>query len=84
MLGLIESISLAPGKYAEALIFTSGLKIVGRLILDPYSLALYSTDAKDYKFLQERKKEGLSKDLAVKELARKYGDLPEEKVPLNQ
>ena len=78
---LIESISLVPGKYAEALLISTGLKVVGRLSLDPYSQGLYSTDATDFKYLLEAKRKGLSKDKAVKELAKKYGELPELTAP---
>ncbi|WP_425363580.1 TraC family protein [Candidatus Tisiphia endosymbiont of Hybos culiciformis] len=73
---LIESISLVPGKYAEMLLISTGLKVVGRLELDPYSQGLYSTEAADFKYLLEAKRKGLSKDEAVKALASKYGELP--------
>ncbi|WP_375326249.1 TraC family protein [Candidatus Tisiphia endosymbiont of Nemotelus uliginosus] len=76
MLPLIESISLLPGKYAEMLLISTGLKVVGRLALDPYSQSLYSTEAADFKYLLEARRKGLSKDEAVKALAKKYGELP--------
>ncbi|UCM93070.1 TraC family protein [Candidatus Tisiphia endosymbiont of Melanophora roralis] len=72
---LIESISLIPSKYAEMLLISTGLKVVGRLSLDPYSQVLYSTEAADFKYLLEARRSGLSKDEAVKALAKKYGEL---------
>ncbi|RZK48233.1 MAG: hypothetical protein EOO99_11025 [Pedobacter sp.] len=38
---LIKSIKLVPNKYAEMLIYSSGIRVVGRLILDDYSKAIY-------------------------------------------
>lgn len=73
---LIESISLVPGKYAESLICATGLKAIGRLVLDPYSQALYSTEKDDFKFIIDAKARGLSTHEAVKQLAAKYGTLP--------
>lgn len=74
---LIESISLVPGKYAEVLLCATGLKTIGRLVLDPYSQALYSTEKDDFKFISDSKARGLSNYEAVMELARKYGRLPD-------
>jgi len=73
---LIESISLVPGKYAEALICATGLKTIGRLVLDPYSQALYSTEKDDFKFISDAKARGMDTHEAVKQLATKYGSLP--------
>lgn len=74
---LIESVSLSTGKYAESLLCCTGLKIVGRLALDPYSQALYSTDQKDFRYLVQAKNDGISLHEAIKGLANKYGQLPE-------
>lgn len=74
ILPLIESISLAPGKYAEILFHATDIAVVGRLGLDPYSQSLFSTDAVDFRYLIEAKERGLSQDEAVESLAReKYG-----------
>jgi len=51
MIPLINSISFAPGKYSELLLYSTGVKVVVRLLLDPYSKALFSTDAEDYNFI---------------------------------
>lgn len=75
---LIESVTKEPsGKYSEILLQTSGLTVVGRLVLDPYSVALYSTESDDYNFLVRCKEAGISKDESVRELAKKYGELPD-------
>jgi type IV secretory pathway VirB4 component len=70
MLPLIESISLAPGKYAEVLFVATGISVIGRLCLDPYAQCLFSTDAADFKYLSEAKAMGISKDEALERLAR--------------
>ena len=78
MLPLIQSIKLVKGKYAEALLFATGLKTVGRLVLDPYSQALYSTERDDYNFLEKKKEEDIPSNEAVHILAEnKYGKLPD-------
>ena len=69
MLPLIKSIKFVPGKYAEILIFSSGIKVVGRLIVDPFAQVLYSTDQKDVNFLQVAMKSGKSLEEAVDELS---------------
>ncbi len=74
ILPLIESISLAPGKYAEILMHATDIAVVGRLSLDPYSQSLFSTDAVDFRYLSEAKDRGMSQDEAVESLAReRYG-----------
>lgn len=44
MLPLIKSISVVPEKYSECLIYSTGIRVVGRLVLDNFANALYSTD----------------------------------------
>ncbi|NRB10192.1 MAG: TraC family protein [Rickettsiaceae bacterium] len=73
-ISLIEGIKKDPNnKYSEILIWSNGLKIVGRLAVDPYSMALYSTEDKDYFFLKKLENQGVSKHEAVLKLAEKYG-----------
>lgn len=64
-------------KFSEVLISTNGVNVVGRLAVDPYSAALFSTEDKDFSFLLQKEKEGYSKHEAIIELSRKYGELPE-------
>lgn len=79
-LGLIKSVrKCSNNKFSEVLIDTNGVKVIGRLVTDPYSTALYSTESSDFNFLLGKEKEGVSKHEAILELARKkYGELPEE------
>jgi type IV secretory pathway VirB4 component len=68
MIPLIKSISLSPNKYAEALLYTTGVTVVGKLVLDEYSKALFSTDPNDFNFLKNKTKEGIGLDEAVEQL----------------
>lgn len=68
----------AQNKFAEVLIMTDGASVVGRLVTDPYSTAMFSTEDKDFTFLKQKEREGVSKHEAILWLSKKYGKLPEE------
>ncbi len=68
MIPLIRSISLSPNKYAEALLYSTGITVIGKLVLDDYSKALFSTDPVDFNFLRRKTAEGISLDQAVEQL----------------
>lgn len=75
---LIKSIRKCPNnKFSEVLIDTNGTKVVGRLVTDPYSTSLYSTESEDYAYLINQEKMGASKHQAILNLSKKYGELPE-------
>lgn len=77
-IGLISSIrKCSANKFSEVLISTNGINIVGRLAVDAYSTALFSTEHDDFNFLLKKEQEGLSKHEAIKLLSKKYGKLPE-------
>lgn len=77
-LGLISGVRKCSGnKFSEVLINTDGATIVGRFAADPYSTALFSTEDKDYAYLLDQEKKGVSKHTAVLELSKKYGSLPD-------
>jgi conjugal transfer ATP-binding protein TraC len=64
-------------KFSEVLIDTNGAKVVGRLAVDPYSTALYSTEHSDYAYLKAAEQKGVPIAEAVLALAAKYGKLPD-------
>ncbi len=77
-LDLIRSLrKCSANKFSEVLIDTNGAKVVGRLVTDPYSTALYSTEKDDFNFLINQEKLGKTKHEAILNLAKKYGVLPE-------
>lgn len=71
MVPLIQSVSMVPGKYSEVLLYSTGIKVVGRLVLDDYSKALYSTDAADFAYLRTEAMLGKNLDEAIESLALK-------------
>jgi conjugal transfer ATP-binding protein TraC len=76
-IGVIESVrKCSSNKFSEVLINTDGATVVGRFSADPYSTALFSTEDKDFTFLLEQEKLGVSKHEAILKLAKKYGELP--------
>ncbi|MCC2646639.1 MAG: hypothetical protein K0R02_704 [Rickettsiaceae bacterium] len=68
ILPLIESITVDPGKFAELLIYSTAVQVKARLILDPYSKNLYSTDADDFVYINKLINSGLSMDQAINSL----------------
>jgi conjugal transfer ATP-binding protein TraC len=61
-------------QYSEIMITNSDGYFVGRLILDRYSLALYSSKAEDAAKIQDLQKEGKTLAEAVEILAYSVGD----------
>lgn len=77
-LPLIKSLrKCSNNKFSEVLFDTNGAKVVGRLAVDPFSTAIYSTESEDYAFLVSEERKGTSKDAAIMKLASKYGALAE-------
>jgi conjugal transfer ATP-binding protein TraC len=54
------SLRTQKGKYSEVVIYAHGSYHVARLIVDPFSAKLYSSDAKDFKQVQDLMKKGYS------------------------
>ncbi len=74
MLPLIRSISFRPGEYSECLIYTTGVSVIGRLLLDRYSSTMFSTDSQDFAFINSKIKDGKTMDEAAEELMlKKFG-----------
>jgi conjugal transfer ATP-binding protein TraC len=71
MVPLIQSISLSPGKYSELLLYSTGVRVIGRLVLDDYAKILYSTDAADFNYLRNATKQGIDLDEAIENLIAK-------------
>lgn len=54
------SVKTKKGQYSEVLIYAHGSYFVARLIVDPFSAKLYSSDAKEFKQIEELMQSGLS------------------------
>lgn len=71
---VMKSVRTVSGQYSEILISSSMGYTVGRLILDPFSLMLYSTKAEDFSLIQDvmeknhcSVEEAIEKTLIIKE-----------------
>lgn len=74
---LLKSLNTKHGQYADILIYGQSGYAVGRLILDPFSKAMYSTTPKDFAEVQKLKSQGYSLEYALKSIA----GLPVPEVP---
>ena len=65
---LLKSLSFERGKYSEMLLSSSGIDVVGRLILDPFSEAVFSTESGDFNFLNRQEAAGVPMEQAIDNL----------------
>jgi type IV secretory pathway VirB4 component len=65
---LLKSLSFERGKYSEMLLSSAGIDVVGRLILDPFSAAVFSTESGDFNFLEKQEREGIPMEEAIDNL----------------
>jgi conjugal transfer ATP-binding protein TraC len=68
---LLKSLSFERGEYSEMLLSSSGTDVVGRLMLDPLSSTIFSTEATDFSFLQAQEKQGVPIEEAIENLMKK-------------
>lgn len=71
---LLKSLKMSSKQYSEIMITNSDGYFIGRLILDPYSLAMYSSKAEDVARIQELQKNGKTLAEAVEISAGLVGD----------
>ena len=55
---VLKSLRTSDKQYSEVMICGNGGYMVGRLIVDPYAIALYSSKAEDFNKIQELNKQG--------------------------
>ena len=75
---LMYNMKSEKGDFSEVLILGgSGESALGKLILDPYSIAMYSTEAVDHSLIESYQKRGMTYLEGIKELAKeRYGLQP--------
>lgn len=73
------SVKAQHGLYAEVMIMGSHGFAVGRLLLDPYSLLLYSTKAQDYTAVKSLRDTGLSLEQALETILKQRSEQHENK-----
>ncbi|MEM9838010.1 MAG: type IV secretion system protein TraC [Pseudomonadota bacterium] len=66
---IIRSLTVSAGEYSEMLIMGPHGKHVGRLVLDPFSATLFSSDAEVFAKLEALRQQGLTTAEAVERLA---------------
>lgn len=76
---ILKSIKMVDHKYSEVMICGGGGYMVGRLIVDPYAIALYSTKAEDFSKVKDLTDQGYSTAEALDVIVRQ-GDMPEEEI----
>lgn len=76
MLSLLRTIKMSPGKYGEALIVGDSGYAVGRLLLDPFSMMLYSTKADEFSAVESLVNQGVPVDEAIERLLNKRRQIP--------
>lgn len=62
---LLKDIDMIPGEYSEVMIMSDGVYYVGRLMLDPYSMSLYTTSPDDVIEIKRLTRTGLSIEQAL-------------------
>jgi conjugal transfer ATP-binding protein TraC len=62
----LKSVTTRHGEWSEVMIYNSSYGYaIGRLIMDPFSVLLYSTQAHEYAKIQQLQREGLSIEQAI-------------------
>jgi conjugal transfer ATP-binding protein TraC len=68
-LELLQSVHSSPPHYSEAAIFGPDIKgVIGRLMLDPFTKLLTSTNAEDYQALENKVNRGMSIPAAIEDI----------------
>lgn len=67
---LLKSLSFERGKYSEMLLSSSGIDVVGRLMLDSFSNAVFSTESTDFNFIRKQEAEGIPIEIIMDNLIR--------------
>jgi conjugal transfer ATP-binding protein TraC len=70
---LMQSLRTEHGAYSEVFIHSPAGSGVGRLIVDPYTLLLFSSRAEDFSAIQARRAAGLSIAEAIESVLRERG-----------
>ncbi len=65
-INLLQSIHSNPPYYSEAAIYSPNVTgVIGRLMIDPFTLLLTSTNARDYQAIEDKMSKGMSVSEAI-------------------
>ena len=70
---LLRSLSFERGNYSEMLLSSSGIDVVGRLMLDSFSNAIFSTESNDFSFIRKQEEEGIPIERIMDNLIKEKG-----------
>lgn len=68
-LPILKSLRMSPGEYSEMMVFGPGTRFVARLVLDPFSAAMYSSSPDVYSRIQDETRRGKPLLEVVREIA---------------
>ena len=71
MESMIKSLKKIDNEYGEVMIYGPNGWSIGRLLLDPYSLALYTSKGSEYRMIEEAVEQGIALEEAVNLVAEK-------------
>ncbi|MCC8399461.1 MAG: TraC family protein [Rickettsia endosymbiont of Platyusa sonomae] len=73
-INLLQSIHSNPPHYSEAAIYSPNVQgIIARLMIDPFTLLLTSTNARDYQAIEDRVQQGMSVTKAINDILTERG-----------
>ena len=64
----LKSLKTLDKQYSEVMICGNGSYMIGRLIVDSYAIALYSSKAEDFNAIEEMTKQGLTVAQALEKI----------------
>ena len=70
----LKSLRMVDQQYSEIMICSQDAYHIGRLILDPWSMALYSSKGEDFSRIQDLKEQGMSLDKAIELVAQSISE----------
>jgi type-IV secretion system protein TraC len=65
---LLKSLSFERGQYSEMLLSSSGIDVVGRLMLDKFSSTVFSTEGDEFAYLNDQESKGIAMEDAIDNL----------------
>jgi len=71
---LLKDITMVRGEYAEVMIMTDGTYYVGRSMLDPFSMAIYTTSPEDVLEIKSNIKNGMTMEQSIEKFVMAEND----------
>ncbi|WP_410522411.1 conjugal transfer protein [Orientia tsutsugamushi] len=76
-LNLLQSVHSNPSHYSEIAIYSPNVsRVIGRLMIDPFTLLLTSTNARDYQAIEDYTAKGMNVSEAINYVIRERKIIP--------